>query len=330
MSVLNPLRLPVLCFFALLIVLTSAMGNQSDNIVKEWKIGASTYQAMPEKGARLMSWTLNFGNDNLREVIHWPKDADLSHPEKVRGGNPILFPFVARTFSGTKENFWDSPSGDVLPMPRHGFARQGKFIISDFHDFGFSATLEPTAEDQKCYPFTYEFTVKYVFSELFFTVEFLLENKDSQPIPWCAGHHFYFSVPWHKGLTLEDYRALIPAKKAFKHGSDGKLIPIKDVAMDGGNLSDDNIIDLIHCKLLSNKVSFGPKGGEEDVSIIIGDDPRPTPWTAVTTWCADKTSGHYCVEPWMGPPNAPSHKKGLHWVNPGETDSFKVKVSIME
>ena len=46
----------------------------------------------------------------------------------------------------------------------------------------------------------------------FITAVFLeLENCGAQPLPWCAGHHFYFTLPWHPGLSRADYRFEAPA-----------------------------------------------------------------------------------------------------------------------
>ena len=42
----------------------------------------------------------------------------------------------------------------------------------------------------------------------------------------------------------------------------------------------------------------------------------------------DFAAPFYCVEPWMGPPNAPEHKVGLHYVAPGETQRFSVQVHV--
>ncbi len=46
---------------------------------------------LPECGARLMRLIV----DNV-EVIVWPENSDLRDPAKIRGGNPVLFPAVAR------------------------------------------------------------------------------------------------------------------------------------------------------------------------------------------------------------------------------------------
>jgi nucleoside-diphosphate-sugar epimerase len=42
----------------------------------------------------------------------------------------------------------------------------------------------------------------------------------------------------------------------------------------------------------------------------------------------DEAAAYYCVEPWMGPPNAPENKLGLHFVAPGKTEKFTVEVAV--
>ena len=46
------------------------------------------------------------------------------------------------------------------------------------------------------------------------------------------------------------------------------------------------------------------------------------------TWTADDKVPYYCIEPWMGPPNAPETKVGLHHVAPGQTQKFYVEITL--
>jgi D-hexose-6-phosphate mutarotase len=61
-----------------------------------WRVGNSTFLALPERGARLMNWNITLGDGSVRDVLYWPEHADFGNFAKVRGGNPILFPFNAR------------------------------------------------------------------------------------------------------------------------------------------------------------------------------------------------------------------------------------------
>lgn len=294
--------------------------------MNKWECGASTFLAWPEAGARLLNWNIKLADGSVRDVIFWPEMDNLDGFFGVRGGNPILFPFSARTFDQGDIYFWRH-EGVRRPMPMHGIARQGKFeVIRSAHN-GFTASFLPDAEANEAYPFKYEFHVVYLFQELSVAVEMHLINRDTQPIPWSAGHHFYFQIPWHEGASWKDYRIILPAKKGWKHDqTDGHLEPQKEVSTETA-LDDPKILNRIHTNLKENVVRFGPKSGEEDIIMRVGSEATPAPDLTVTTW-AVPGEPFFCVEPWMGPPNGPEHKKGLRYVEPGKTDIFTVEVSL--
>ena len=81
--------------------------------VVELQNGPSRALVSPAHGARLLRWSVGDW-----EVVRWPANADWSKPQKVRGGNPVLFPFIARSFHDNKIGFWKSPDGAVRPAPR--------------------------------------------------------------------------------------------------------------------------------------------------------------------------------------------------------------------
>ena len=128
-----------------------------------WSCGSSTYLVRPELGARLMNWNLRMADGSVRDVIHWPENADYGKFAEVQGGNPILFPFSARTFNAGKIAQWKDASGAERPMPVHGFARDGEFEIISIDEGGFTAELQADEVAAAAYPFNYRFTVRYIF-----------------------------------------------------------------------------------------------------------------------------------------------------------------------
>jgi galactose mutarotase-like enzyme len=293
-----------------------------------WQVGASTFLAMPEKGARLMHWHLTLGDGSERDVIYWPDLKTLDEFHRVRGGNPILFPFGGRSFESGEIGFWKTPDGKRRPMPMHGFARQDPFKITRLDPRGFAAQLIPQPEDREAYPFDYEFTVTYRFEPLALICEFTLKNLDKQPIPWSAGHHFYFTVPWTEGAKRSDYAIRIPATRTQKQDqSNGGVLP-GPVLQPQENLSNPALIDTVHLGLKSNTVVFGPPNAPGEVAVSLGTEKTPPAESAFVTWTQAEDSPFYCVEPWMGPPNAAGTKTGLAWVQPGQTQSFIVEVRI--
>jgi galactose mutarotase-like enzyme len=292
-----------------------------------WRVGKSTFLALPERGARLINWNLTLGDGSVRDVIYWPENADFSQFPKIRGGNPILFPFSARTFDQGEQNHWRAADGVRRPMPQHGFARQGTFKLLREDARGFAAQLVPDDEARAAYPFDYEFTVIYRFEPFGLSCEFTLKNLGSTPLPWSPGHHFYFTVPWSEGTTRDDYSIRIPASERWRAGSKGELIP-GPALQPIERLSQPDLVDTFHTGLRSNEVVFGERGRPGDVIVKIGPQKVPAPDATIVTWTAATDSPFYCVEPWMGPANAPEHHRGLQLVEPDQTATFVVSVAV--
>jgi galactose mutarotase-like enzyme len=296
-----------------------------------WQVGQSTFLALPERGARLMNWHLTHADGSVRDVIHWPELATMDNFSSVRGGNPILFPFNARTFDRGDIHFWRDADGIRRPMPMHGIARQGKFRVDRADAAGFAATLLPDAAAREAYPHDYEFTVSYRFASTGLTCEFVLKNLGTVPIPWSAGHHFYFTAPWEEGRTRADYQLTVPATRRLRQDKLGQLVPGPALPL-AAPLSNPDWIDTFHLGLSSPVATLAPLGGGPagTLSVSLGLDKKSPPPPAATfvTWSASDDAPYFCIEPWMGPANAPETKLGLHLVPPGRSESFVVQVGL--
>ena len=293
-----------------------------------WSVGNSTFLALPERGARLMNWNLTLGDGTVRDVLYWPEDADLANIAKVRGGNPILFPFNGRCFDRGEIFFWRAADGVKRAIPIHGIARQGEFKVTWCDARGFVAQFIPGDEARAAYPYEYEFTVTYRFEPLGLTCEFALTNLGPEPLPWSPGHHFYFKLPWSEGMSRADYAIRIPAAKRLRQDMKvGNLIAGPELQLNE-SLTNPALIDTFHTELRSNEVVFGEKGREGDVVMRIGATKVPPKDATFVTWTLDDAAPFYCVEPWMGPANAPENKIGLHLVPPGNTEKFLVSVNV--
>lgn len=292
-----------------------------------WQVGSSSFLALPEKGARLMNWHVTLGDGSVRDLIHWPEVASLDDFHRIRGGNPILFPFCGRTFDRGEIHHWRTEDGQRRPMPMHGLARQGNFRVTRLDEGGFSALFLPDAAAKEAYPFDYEFVVSYRFENLGVFVEFELTNRGAAPMPWSAGHHFYFTVPWTAGLRRADYLLEVPATRTLRHLDTGRLV-------DGPRLnprellSNPNLVDTIFTGLRGHEFALTERPSGQQLRFLTGFTNTVSRDAAVVSWTETDKSPFYCVEPWMGPPNSPENKAGLHLVGPGQTQKFFVEVTL--
>ena len=140
-----------------------------------------------EHGARILRW-----EKRGREIITWPDDADWTKILKVRGGNPVLFPFIARHFVEGKNELWRDAGGTVRPMPQHGFARDAKFsVVEESADNTLRMRLTSSESTQAFYPFQFRFDVVVQLQAMArLEVRFETTNTGAEPLPYYAGHHF--------------------------------------------------------------------------------------------------------------------------------------------
>jgi galactose mutarotase-like enzyme len=295
--------------------------------ILKWQVGASSFLALPEKGARLMNWNVTLGDGSVRDVIYWPEVTDLANIASVRGGNPILFPFSGRSYDRGEIHHWRAEDGVRRPMPMHGLARQGLFRTTRLDEGGFSAQFVPDEAAKAAYPYDYDFVVSYRFDPIAVFVELQLTNHGPTPIPWSAGHHFYFTLPWSPKVTRRDYLFETTATKHLQRDERGMLKEGPKV-MTRDRLDNPALVDLIHTGLRRDLAAVTENSTGSRILIRTSMAGSPNKDLALVTWTQDEKSPFYCIEPWMGPPNAPETKVGLHHVAAGQTQKFYVEISL--
>ena len=264
----------------------------------------------PGHGARILRW-----ERKGREIITWPEDADWSRVLKVRGGNPILFPFVARHFVDGRMEFWRDNRGTVRPMPMHGFARNAPFTVVE--EAGETVRLRLTDSDatRPDYPFAFQFDVVvrlHPASRL--EVRFETTNRGDQPLPYYPGHHFYFAIPHGERA---DWSLHLPCAAWGRQNEDGSIRHEK-AASASLRLDDPALVDRFHIGPLGE--TFALENARAGRRLIL-ELASSIPWFALTTWTSAPESDFYCLEPWLGLPNAIHHGEGLRWLQPGATET---------
>jgi galactose mutarotase-like enzyme len=267
----------------------------------------------PGHGARILSWV-----HKGREIITWPKDADWTKILKVRGGNPVLFPFLARHFVDGKNELWRDASGTVRPMPQHGFCRDADFSVVDGGtENSLRMRLVDSAETHKFYPFAFQFDVVVSLlpgSKL--EIRFETTNTGTDLLPYYAGHHFYFALPH---TERADWTVHLPCEAWGRQSPDGAIIREAAKAEDL-KLDDESIIDRFQIEPKEPKFTMtNSKTGQKLVFEL--EHPGSVPWYAVTTWTQAADSDFYCIEPWLGLPNAIHHGEGLRKVAAGAKET---------
>lgn len=266
----------------------------------------------PGHGARILCW-----ERNGREIITWPNDADWNKILKVRGGNPVLFPFIARHFVDGKNELWRDDTGTVRPMPQHGFARDAKFSpVEDAAENSLRLRLTDSEEIRAIYPFAFQFDVVVsLLPNSRLEIRFETTNTGDQPLPYYAGHHFYLALPHGERAAWELH---LPCESWGRQSPDGAIVHELAKA-ETLRLDDPTLVDRFQIKPRNEKVTLLNTKNRRKLVFEL-DAPGSAPWYAVTTWTQADDSDFYCVEPWLGLPNAIHHGEGLRQIAPGQTE----------
>lgn len=281
--------------------------------------GRSTAELAPSAGGRLMRWDVGG-----RPVLHWPEGADWSNPAKIRGGNPLLFPFIARTFLDGVVGKWRGPDGAVRPAPRHGLVRAAAFGVDAQEHNMVRMGLAWDEGMAAAFPFPFEFSVEYTVESDSLAVAFTVANTGREPIPFSVGNHFYFEIP---AVERGDWALECPCRRWARQEADGRIVSEPPPAGEG-SLADGDLVDLFHIGPPREGVRLGCRKDGRAVDFDFPPDASgANPWFAVTTWTVSADSGFYCVEPWTALPDAVHNQQGLRWLKPGSRETLRLRMT---
>lgn len=272
----------------------------------------------PEHGGRLLTWQVDG-----HEVIHWPEHVDWANARKIRGGNPLLFPFIARHLVDGELGWWLDDKGVKREMPMHGFAHSQPFASQVAADrTAISLTLEDNARTRSYYPFAFLFEARYRLDGNVMEVTLCTRNTGTQAMPYYPGHHFYFALP--HGLRDETILHLPPSHR-HTFLPNGDISP-PETGNQSYRISDPCMQDRMHILKEQQEVRMVTPSLGRDISITL-QVPGSIPWYAVTTWAENPEDDYFCVEPWAGLPNAIHHRQGLRWLQPGQQESVICRIA---
>jgi galactose mutarotase-like enzyme len=294
---------------------------QGQDII-EIVLGASHLRFAPQAGGRLLSWHVDGA-----PVIHWPESADWQRPAAIRGGNPLLFPFLGRHRVDGRIGLWRDAQGVAREVPMHGFARDLPFAVDVLPQRdGVRMTLADSDATRSGYPFHFRHEAVYRLADpTTLDVELTTENTGSARLPYYAGHHFYFTLPHaQRGDTV-----LSLPRNAYRHQRPDGSITAPQAGQTRYTFDDPAIVDRFHCLdgIPQHAIRIDARGPQRVIDIDLCR-PGSVPWYAVTTWTEAPESDFYCVEPWLGLPDAIHNGLGLRWLSPGERETAALRIGV--
>ena len=122
---------------------------------------------------------------------------------------------------------------------------------------------------------------------------------------------------------IADWKITLPCQKwGWQNFEDGS-IRTENAQSTQTTLADKAIIDRFHLDFIEPKVLL-----ESAEKRITFSWTNSDPWFDVTTWTHSETADFYCVEPWLGLPNAIHHGMGLRVLAAGEKETAICEIAV--
>jgi galactose mutarotase-like enzyme len=282
-----------------------------------WTITAANGAAasiVPELGGIVSSLMLPVGDTLCETLFRQPWFWDRT-TERTRGGIPFIFPICGRLERDGQQDTY-LYDGQRYAMPIHGFAsrKPWRVVVADRED---RIEIELTDDEttQRCYPFAFRLRLAYYIENDGLCCEQTYINRGDRPMPLYAGFHPYLLTPPH-GQGKESVMLSCEPLRAFEYNArltdiaGVKPTPAMPVPITAAEINE----LLIEVREGSAAALLFPDKHRLLISAGGVDMARLFPYLQFYTM-ADQP--FFCVEPWMGHPNALNTVTGAQWLAPG-------------
>lgn len=281
--------------------------------------GLAAATLCPERGGLLEALKLESPAGKSADILWLPPDYVMTGSGWPGGGAPVLFPLAGRSFHEGQPLRYKL-GGKVRQMPLHGFAYAAPWTVKA--NEGDAATLElrENAGSLELYPFAFLLTARYRLANTAMTIELsVTAGKNAEPMPVNLGLHPFFKAAG---------RLAVPAKHKIRvtpQGGAGKALPFPESAAEREPRTDHpEFQSLIFADLTEPRAAVL----DEKSQLRFGvewDQHDPFRYVVVYTRPGE---GFYCVEPWMGLPDAVHSGLGVSWLGAGESLNATVRLTL--
>jgi galactose mutarotase-like enzyme len=256
----------------------------------------------PQRGAIVTSFRARG-----RELLYLDQATFNDRSKNVRGGIPLLFPTP-----GKLENDRWHRAGRSGEMKQHGFARNLAWSIDPDADVRNTAQttlfIAATPETLQMYPWKFRAQVAYAVEPSALTIDFMIANEDTTPMPFAFGLHPYFLVTGKARA-----RVATSATQAFDNVAK-RVVSFRGFDFTQGEV-DMHLLD-------HGSASATLETAEGTIAIQCS--PQLTRWVVWSLPGKD----FVCLEPWSAPGNALNTGEGVSVLAPGDSHAMSVTISV--
>ncbi|MDO8953373.1 MAG: aldose epimerase [Gammaproteobacteria bacterium] len=249
-----------------------------------------------------------------RELLYFPKGFKLEEYKKVSCGWPFIFPICGRLSRTDGDNRY-LYNGKVYTMTIHGFAHKMPWQVLEHSEHRLVMCLKESERSLLEYPFEFEIILEYEITENHVSCKQTYRNTGDKPMPYYAGFHPYFSIPFPKDQVTLDYA---PKRRFLYNQVLNDVIGEQPLFSTPAALTlpelNESLVELSEDKSVS--LSF-PDNSSLSMKAEGITDP------SLFAYCQlyhIPSEAFLCIEPWMSHPNAMNTINAVRWLKPGEQE----------
>jgi galactose mutarotase-like enzyme len=158
--------------------------------------GFTRVKIAPARGGLVTSFSVHD-----KEIFYLDRTTFNDFTQNVRGGIPLLFPNAGPL------------QGSLYPLPRHGFARNTAWDITEQHQNSITLQFNSDGKTKISYPFDFELQLTVAVSGNQLTHTMNVTNTGDRPMPTAYGIHPYFKIPQaEKQLVVTNIAGFLPGE----------------------------------------------------------------------------------------------------------------------
>ncbi len=235
--------------------------------------------------------------------------------------SPVLFPVV-----GTLKHNTYLYEGNEYHLPRHGFAREKEFSVTQQTNDQITLALHADENTRQVYPFQFSLELCYRLHHHSMTCSYTVKNTGKEAMPFSLGAHPAFAVPFLPGTCFEDHYLEFDKDTSitrWKLNSAGLIsketaqieLQHKKLYLRHDLFADDAIVVK---DLKSGSIQLACLKSKHGFDLLFSNFPFFGIWSA-------KNAPFVCLEPWQGIADAENHqqdifkKEGIKILQPGQS-----------
>lgn len=253
-----------------------------------------------------------------------------ANPQVWGKHSPVLFPIVGELKEQTY--FY---KGKKYQLPRHGFAREKNFTLTEQSSEALTFSLSESKETLQVFPFPFLFSLRYLLSDDSLSVTYQVENTGQDSLYFSLGAHPAFNVPLVPGTAYSDYELVFSQTETAGRWPITKEGLIKEQPQP--LLNNTNTLPLTK-ELFQQDALVLKHLQSGSVRLQSGKTPRGlqfqfTSFPYLGLW-AKPGADFLCIEPWCGIADSVhsdqqlEHKEGIILLDAGQTFSRKWSVRM--